>query len=166
MNVFSVATFWGVCLCFHYFVTPTAWNIFAAVTQGETGILPTPSLSPFPRFLGEIQLKALTWIQSASLLTTCLTSPTLPVVMMVSFRLNNPHLPLHCQCLFSWPHCNVTWCQNESDSTRGTTDATALLTAACASRGHTRANTHLDRNIYICTTVTFPAFGAPGLRLF
>lgn len=87
------------------FVTTTAaWNIFYFLFSCCDSRLNRNSSNSiaisFPCFRPEIQLRALTWIQSASLLTTCLTSPTLPVEMMVCFRLCNPHLPLRCQCLF------------------------------------------------------------------
>lgn len=75
-NVPSVASFRDVCV------------YSLSMTQSLPEILPDPPLSPFPRWHSKIHLRALTWIQNTSLLTTRITSFNLPVVAMVSFWLN------------------------------------------------------------------------------
>lgn len=75
-NVPSVASFRDVCV------------YSLSMTQSLPEILPDPPLSPFPRWHSKLHLRALTWIQNTSLLTTRVTSFNLPVVAMVSFWLN------------------------------------------------------------------------------
>lgn len=76
------------CLCLFLSCNTDFLIFLLSVTQSLPGVLPNTPLSPFPHWHSKIHLRALTWIQNVSLLTTCLTSSTLTVVATVLFWLS------------------------------------------------------------------------------